>query len=140
MRQTNAAAAEILRAHGVTACTDVTGFGVAGHLLEMLRASAVGAVIRVDDMPVLPGALELAGQGVESTLAAANRAALPPGARGPRRDLLADPQTSGGLLAGVPARRVEACLAALHEAGMQAAVIGVVDTDGVHEGGPIRIV
>ena len=81
-------------------------------------------------MPVLPGALELAADGVESSLAASNRGVLDLPA-GPRGAVLIDPQTSGGLLAGVAGERAEACLAALRAAGMAAAMIGqVVDADG----------
>jgi selenide,water dikinase len=102
---TNAAAARILRAHGVTACTDVTGFGLAGHLAEMTRASGVAATLWRDLVPVLPGALELAAQGVESTLAGENARAVPNLSAEPRERVLIDPQTSGGLLGGVPAGR-----------------------------------
>ena len=124
MGRTNAAAATVLRGFSVAACTDVTGFGLAGHLMEMLRASGVAAVLR-PGLPALPGARALAEEGVESTLAPANRAAidLPDG---PEVALLADPQTSGGLLAGVPAARAEECLAALVAAGVEAAIIGNV--------------
>ena len=77
MRTSNATASRILREFGAVACTDVTGFGLAGHLLEMLRASGVGAVLWPDRVPALPGALELAAHGVESTLAPENRRLLP---------------------------------------------------------------
>ncbi len=126
MRRSNAAAARILAMHGVSACTDVTGFGLAGHLTEMLRASGVSAVIDLDCVPLLPGALELASQGVESTLSGENRGALAGHPRRPLVDLLADPQTSGGLLAGIAPGRVDACLAALQLAQVDAAVIGTV--------------
>ncbi len=75
MRLSNSAAVPVLRAHGVTACTDVTGFGLAGHLGEMLRASGVGAALDPAALPALPGARELAAAGVASTLAPENRAA-----------------------------------------------------------------
>ncbi|MGH7043323.1 MAG: selenide, water dikinase SelD, partial [Acetobacteraceae bacterium] len=127
MRRTNAEAAGILHAHGVTACTDVTGFGLLGHLNEMLRASGMGAVVFAEEVPLLPGALDLAHQGIESTLAPENRAALPPGERGALADLLIDPQTSGGLLAGVSQARAEACLSALVAARLEAAVVGMVE-------------
>ena len=130
MRRTNGAAAQVLGQFGVSACTDVTGFGLAGHLTEMLVASAVGAVVRWDDVPLLPGARELVAQGVASTLAPENRRALPDGATGAAAELLADPQTSGGLLAGVPAGRVAACLADLTGAGVEAWVIGEVADGG----------
>jgi selenide,water dikinase len=127
MRRTNAAAARVLREHGVTACTDVTGFGLAGHLAEMTIASSVAATIWRDAVPALPGALELAAQGVESTLAVENGRAVPNLSTDPRERLLIDPQTSGGLLGGIPPARAQACLRALLAAGMTAAVIGTVE-------------
>ena len=130
MCQSNAAAARIFMAHRATACTDVTGFGLAGHLTEMLTASGMSAALWPDAAPVLPGALELAGQGVESTLAPDNRRALPGMDGEAITALLIDPQTSGGLLAGVSPARAEACLAALHAAGLPAAVVGVVEPSG----------
>ena len=121
MCQSNAAASRILRAHGAIACTDVTGFGLAGHLMEMLRASSVAATLWADQIPVLPGARELAAHGVESSLAPENRRILD------GYPLLADPQTSGGLLAGIAADRADACVAELRDAGAPAAIIGQVD-------------
>jgi selenide,water dikinase len=124
MEATNAAAAAVLRRFGVAACTDVTGFGLGGHLMEMLRASGTAAELAAR-LPALPGAADLAAQGVESTLAPANRAALAlPDS--PALALLADPQTSGGLLAGLAPDRADACLAALQAAGVPAALIGRV--------------
>ena len=127
MGRGNGAAAGVLRGFGVAACTDVTGFGLGGHLMEMLRASGVAAVLATE-LPALPGARELAADGVASTLAPANRALfeLPE----PAAALLADPQTSGGLLAGVAADRAAACLAALRAAGCAAAVVGRVVAGG----------
>lgn len=134
MRRSNAAAAAILRAHGVRACTDVTGFGLAGHLLEMLRASGLSAILDPVSIPVLPGAAELAAAGVASTLAPANLAAalaaLPAGTAPAALALLVDPQTSGGLLAGLPAAEARACLAALRAAGIAAAIVGEVGPAG----------
>lgn len=127
MCRSNAAAARVLREHGVTACTDVTGFGLAGHLVEMTRASSVAATIFRDAVPVLPGALELAAQGVESTLAAENARMVPNLSTEARERVLIDPQTSGGLLGGVPSGRAQACLRALLAAGMTAAIVGVVE-------------
>jgi selenide,water dikinase len=127
MCRSNATAARVLREHGVTACTDVTGFGLAGHLAEMARASGVAATIFRDAVPVLPGALELAAQGVESTLAPENLRVVPNLSTEPRERVLIDPQTSGGLLGGVPAGRAEACLRALGAAGLTAAIVGAVE-------------
>jgi selenide,water dikinase len=111
----------------------VTGFGLAGHLGSMLRASKVSAVLDLDALPALPGALSLLGRGVRSTAhpenAKARRAMWvdEAAARRPALDLLFDPQTSGGLLLGIAAERGEGLLRALHAAGdPTAAVIGVV--------------
>ncbi|HJV59083.1 MAG TPA: selenide, water dikinase SelD [Methylomirabilota bacterium] len=138
-----AACASMLRSNGPaaraagplrpSAATDVTGFGLAGHLGSMLRASKVSAVLDLDALPALPGALSLLGRGVRSTAHPENakaRRAMWVGeavARRPALDLLFDPQTSGGLLLGIPAERGEALLRALRAAGdPTAAVIGVV--------------
>ncbi len=132
MAQPQGAAAAIL-APDATAMTDVTGFGLAGHLLEMLDASAVAATIALSSVPYLPGAVALAAAGHGSSLLPANRAATdwrmdaPPG---PSTMLLADPQTCGGLLATVPADRAALLLDALHKAGFpQAARVGTI-TEG----------
>ena len=136
MARSNGAAAAVLRRFAVSACTDVTGFGLAGHLLEMLLASGAGAVLDGGALPALPGARALAAQGIESTLAPENRAAidLPDGVH---IALLADPQTSGGLLAGLPASQAEACIAALWAAGCEAVIVGRVVAGGVVAGGPV---
>src|SRR5262245_30674590 len=123
MLRSNRSAGETLQRHGARACTDVTGFGLAGHLLEMLRASQASAELSLKSVPALDGALELLGQGIASSLAPQNLAhaaavdssgAL---AAGPSTALLYDPQTAGGLLAGVPADRLDACLAELRANG-----------------------
>ncbi|MDE0443550.1 MAG: selenide, water dikinase SelD [Gammaproteobacteria bacterium] len=138
MDRSNAAAADVLCEHGARGCTDVTGFGLAGHLSEMTRASGTGASIRLADVPTLPGALELIGSGVESSLQPNNQQALAdyeikggtPDAPGLR--LLADPQTSGGLLAGVPAHATDDCVQALRGKGYAAAaVVGLVTQQGL---------
>ena len=121
MLQPAGPAASVLLAHGATACTDVTGFGLLGHLLEMLRASGADAALDLDAVPALDGALETLGAGIASTLHPANAAlgaALEGGDGSARVQLLFDPQTAGGLLAGVPAGRAEACVAALRERGL----------------------
>ena len=143
MLQSNRAAAEILIRHGARACTDVTGFGLAGHLVEMVRASSAGVALAAADLPMLDGAPDCLAAGIESSLHRQNArqvrairnidaAALHP--------ILFDPQTAGGLLASVPGDRAADCLAVLREAGCgDAAIIGVVEplTDIA---APIRIV
>jgi selenide, water dikinase len=121
MRTTNAAAARIALAFRPTAGTDVTGFGLAGHLQEMLNASNVAAVLRLQAIPALPGARALAAHGIESSLAPDNRRLL---GDTPDTALLVDPQTSGGLLLGLPPARAAACLQALRDGGQNAAIIG----------------
>jgi len=110
------------------AMTDVTGFGLAGHLLEMLDASGCAATLNLAAVPFLPGAVALAGAGQASSLAPANRAvaARMRIAEGPEAALLFDPQTAGGLLAAVPGDRAQALVARLRAAGETAAVIGLV--------------
>ena len=131
MLQSAATASTIFAAHGATACTDVTGFGLLGHLLEMLTASAADARLDPDAIPALDGALDLIAAGIASSLHQGNQSALSSLAgadpASPLAALLIDPQTAGGLLAGVSARRAAACLAELHAAGYRAAEIGVVD-------------
>ncbi len=135
MRQTNAVAARILRNHAPTACTDVTGFGLIGHLHEMLLASEIGSRLWPDRVPLLPGVTDLVALGVRSTLAPENERHLPTELIGsPLGEPLIDPQTSGGLLVGVPVRHAEACLQALTEAGLSPAVIGVAEP--AEEGAP----
>ncbi|HEY4040440.1 MAG TPA: selenide, water dikinase SelD [Rhodopila sp.] len=124
MRTTNAAAARIGMAHRPRAGTDITGFGLAGHLQEMLEASNLAAVLRLESIPALPGARALAAHGIESTLAPDNRRAL---ADAPDTALLVDPQTSGGLLLSFPASRAGVCLQALQDEGINAAIIGEIE-------------
>jgi selenide,water dikinase len=118
--------------HGATACAHVTGFGLLNHLLGMLRAAEVAAVIDPEAVPGLPGTLEALAAGVRSTRHPANLSSAVPFLDGAaavpqaRLALLVDPQTAGGLLAGVPAVRAGACLAALRAAGSSAAMIGRV--------------
>jgi selenide,water dikinase len=113
MLGSNAHAASRLTEFDVRGVTDVTGFGLAGHLHEMLSASHAAAEIHINRVPLLPGVVELMEQGVQSTLAPANRHIEPAidaddGVRAsPCFAALFDPQTSGGLLFGVPHRRID---------------------------------
>ena len=107
MQQPSADAARALAPHA-RAMTDITGFGLAGHLANICRASGVGAEIDLSATPLLPGAGALSAQGIRSSLFEQNRAAAPvANATGPRADLLHDPQTAGGLLAAVPPDRAD---------------------------------
>lgn len=120
MRQSAAAAANILRDHGARALTDVTGFGLAGHLIEMADGARAAVELNLADVPLLPGAAETVARGVESTMAPANAAFMARIAcwtESPTARLLFDPQTSGGLLAAVPAERAKAAVAALRAGG-----------------------
>ncbi len=128
------AAAQCLQRHGASACTDVTGFGLLGHLVEMTRASAVDVSIDLDALPVLEGARETTRAGVFSSLQPQNvrlrRAIhdLEAAADHVMYPLLFDPQTSGGLLASMPAQRAAACVRELNDLGYErAAIIGQVE-------------
>jgi len=122
----NGEAAQLARELGARAMTDVTGFGLAGHLGAMLRASGASAFIDVTALPALPGAVELLARGFRSTFHPENAKAKkglvidPEAAADPRLELLFDPQTSGGLLFGLPSSRVDEALGRLD----QVAVIG----------------
>ena len=130
MLQPAAAASACLAEYGATACTDVTGFGLLGHLLEMLTASAVDARLDPEAIPALDGAMPLLADGITSSLHTSNLAALAAlddaHPHSPLAALLIDPQTAGGLLAGVPAERAAGCLAELRRLGYRAAMIGIV--------------
>ncbi|MFZ9753318.1 MAG: selenide, water dikinase SelD [Cyanobium sp.] len=154
MQRSQAPLVEILAAHGCRACTDVTGFGLLGHLGEMLGVRGAGrsgdqgsgdqgpGIVELDGraIPAHAGALALLDQGWASSLAPANGAALAlldgpvrllergdGGSGQALRSLLIDPQTCGPLLAAVPAERAAAALAAVQRAGLSdAAQVGWV--------------
>jgi selenide,water dikinase len=135
MQVSNGPAAAILRAHGVHAMTDVTGFGLVGHLAEMLRASTVAARLDLASVPMLDGLAETLAAGIFSSLQPQNirvrRAIsnLAEAAAAPGFPALFDPQTAGGLLAGISPDQAAACIAALQGAGyLHARAIGVVET------------
>jgi selenide,water dikinase len=117
-------------AAGVRCCTDVTGFGLLGHLHEVVIASGVGVEVRFADVPLLPSAREYAEEGLSPGGTERNathvRATVdgldPVGEAGSA--LLFDPQTSGGLLMAVPADRLERLLTDLRAAGVSPAVVG----------------
>ena len=115
----------------VSSVTDVTGFGLLGHLAEMCRGSDAGAKINRADIPVFDGARRLLRKGVKTGASGRNWASVeaivktPPDWREEDRDILADPQTSGGLLIAVSPENAGAILDIFHEAGHEdAAIIG----------------
>lgn len=139
----NRQAAEIMVSLGVNACTDVTGFGLLGHLREMLAASGVGAVVAASRVPLLPETMELLQAGAVSGGTHNNYRFLrdlvswDPALSREMRLVLCDAQTSGGLLLAVPRERKQRLLAALREAAEVpvAAEIGEI----IEEPGVIRV-
>ena len=132
MRTLNRAARDAAASVGPNACTDVTGFGLTGHLYQMMRASGTTARIEADRVPLLPGALGLARQGIGPGGTERNKdyfgnhvslaSAIEPAVAA----LLFDPQTSGGLLLSVAGDRQEAMLDAMTTHDVSASVIGEV--------------
>ncbi len=142
----NDAAALVAREVGAAAVTDVTGFGLVGHLGEMLRASGASGVLDVAAIPALPGSVELLAQGFRSTFHPQNEKAKKgivvrrEAASHPNLELLFDPQTSGGLVLGVDSRRVAETLEKLEAAGVtDAALIGEV-TERREDGALLEVV
>ena len=119
MVQSNQQAAQCLQIHGAVACTDVTGFGLLGHLYEMLP-SGVSVNLTLDTLPVLPGVHACFEAGHLSSLHRRNQQVerhVQTPAHHRAYPLLFDPQTSGGLLAAIPQDRIKACLEALKDQG-----------------------
>lgn len=123
----NARAAAIFAEAGVTACTDITGFGLTGHLLEMLDASRVSARLHCSKVPVFDGFADMVGQGIVSSLQRDNaKQACRVDGNLPLPEWLFDPQTSGGLLAGVQPDRAARVLEQLQVHYPAAAIVGEV--------------
>ena len=134
MATLNRAASEAMMEVGVNACTDVTGFGLMGHLTGMLRASGVGAEIRASAAPVLPGVEELLSQGVAPGGTHRNESGVAAYVEWDDaitendRLLLCDAQTSGGLLISVPEERLSLLLDALEARGVETrAIVGHIN-------------
>ncbi len=133
MTTLNRAAARAMCETGVHAATDITGFGLLGHAWEMAQTGDIDIVIEAEQVPLIPGALDLAGESLFPAGSLKNcdfmksRADFAPSVPEDRRLLLCDAQTSGGLLMSVPEARADSLLNRLHDAGVQeAAVIGRV--------------
>jgi selenide,water dikinase len=114
------------------AATDITGFGIAGHVLEIARASKVGVRLRFSNLSVFESFHRMVKKGVSTLSTAANEAnvkdelKIEVGLKKHEREVLFDPQTSGGLLLATPPIQVEPLLTALLEAGNNAALVGEV--------------
>ena len=141
MRTLNKAAAEVVtKIDGVHACTDITGFGLAGHASEMAAASNVTIAIDLNALPFMPGVLELAAHNKSGGMNTNKQHFLSgiefvsgseAGGEGdPRRDLIFDPQTSGGLLVSVSDSSAESVFQGLRNAGIQATFVGSVHPKG----------
>ncbi len=134
----NKAAAEAMTEVGANACTDVTGFGLLGHLAGMIKGSGVDAKLFASQVPVLPGALGLARRGMSPGGTDRNldhfgpRVEWAAGIAEEAKLLLADPQTSGGLLIAVPSEKSDQLLKALAQRGVQTrSVVGeIIDGSG----------
>jgi selenide, water dikinase len=129
MLQLNRAAAEAMLAVGVHACTDVSGFGLLGHLREMVEASGVGATVSLRQVPILPEAWALVKQQAVPDGTHNNHQYLAEFVKWGRslsleaQLILCDAQTSGGLLMAVPPQRATKLLKALRQAGVEAAAV-----------------
>ena len=132
MQELNRAAADVLRPFAPNAVTDVTGFGLLGHVHELASRSGVRAVLEAEALPMLPGALELAEGGTRTGGDRRNReyaAAHVESAAGEAVEALAyDPQTAGGLLIALPAERGAVLEATFHAAGLFIACVGHAET------------
>jgi selenide,water dikinase len=142
MTRTNADACRVALDAGASGATDVTGFGLLGHLGRMATESRVDVTVRVDDVPLLDGVRELAAEGVvpggtHRNLAWIGEQVVRDGATDLDLLLLADPQTSGGLVFGVDAGASDGVVSRLQESGHDAAVVGAVEQRG---SGRLRLV
>lgn len=146
MLQSNNEAGYILHTNGASACTDITGFGLAGHLLEMLGESSLGATLNLAMLPILEGANECIEIGITSSLQPKNESSsrrldtINSVRENTRFPLLFDPQTAGGLLAGVEPANARACVEDLKKHGFsETAIIGEIHK-AKNQTKPIRIV
>jgi selenide,water dikinase len=132
MTALNRTAAELMLQHDVHAATDITGFGLLGHALEIAEASGVSLRLFANTLPILPEALRLAGEGFNPGGADDNRSYLQDKIRIDNaveknlQQVLFDPQTSGGLLIAIPAARAEEFSKALQAADLWEKIIGEV--------------
>lgn len=140
MAELNRGAALVIKGYDISACTDVTGFGLLGHLAEMIDGTGSQVKLLVNDIPTIGTAYEFAAMGLVPVGAHNNRRFREQLVRVPDdfdpvlRDILFDPQTSGGLLFGCRQEDAGQIIARLHDEGIsQAAVIGTVAEAGMDE-------
>jgi selenide,water dikinase len=133
MLQLNQAGSEAMMQVGATACTDITGFGLLGHLLNMVKASNVSATINLSRVPILPGTLDLLKQGIAPGGTHRNLSAIEANVSWTsditleERLLLCDAQTSGGLLIAIPKSQLPELISKLKQAGIaEQAIIGEI--------------
>jgi selenide,water dikinase len=134
MAELNAAASEAMMLSGVSACTDITGFSLLGHLHEMLLSSGVGAELEFDKVPLYKGVKDMAAMGMIPGGAYRNLDYMKPHLkwRGPAVEkddallILADPQTSGGLLIALPEDKCNCLFSALEDRGVSGSIIGQI--------------
>ena len=137
MERLNHVAAQLALQHGVEAATDITGFGISGHAIEIARASRVGIQLRFSELPIHEGFHAMVKKGVSTLSTVANEKnvdgelVIEAGLKRQEREILFDPQTSGGLLLATPAIQVEPLLQALLESEHTAALVGEVVEEGV---------
>lgn len=135
MSMLNRAAAQVMSQFKVNACTDVTGFGLAGHLLEMAKGSKKEITIHVQNVPLLKNALDFANMGMVPAGAHKNRkffkslTHIDPSIDRALIDLMFDPQTSGGLLITLAKKDADACVEKMKTNGVNACIIGEINRD-----------
>jgi len=135
----NSIGADLAQMEGVNAVTDITGFGLIGHLLELCEGANLAATVEWDKLPILPTALGYAQKGYNTGAANRNWASfgdnvtVPDGMEQWQKNMLADPQTSGGLMVTCPADRAGQVLSLFHEQGYSyASVVGAMTSDEPH--------
>ena len=136
MAKSNQQAANLFKRMNVIASTDVTGFGLARHAMNLSkRVGAKGCILNLPDLPLLPGAEQLLSSGKRSSLHEQNREAVTIASHlldetselSARGEILFDPQTSGGLLAALPRKNAQNLINQLNQHGYGAAIIGSLD-------------
>lgn len=143
MSQLNKTAATLMREFKVNACTDVTGFGLAGHLLEMAKGSKKEITLYTSKVPLLSNVLDFANMGMVPAGAHKNRkffeksTHIDPAVDRAVVDLMFDPQTSGGLLISLNKKNAEACVEKMKINGQNAWIIGEITRD--NDAGFLRI-